>query len=322
MPSCAPIVLFAYDRPDHIRRTLTALRRNTLAGTSSLHVFCDGPADDAAAEDFDRIHEVRAIVRSEQWCGDVVIHERESNSGLAKSIREGIVWIFERSDRAIILEDDIETSPGFLQYMNDALRAYADSPEVMHINGYLPAASHRGFLPETFFARAMSCWGWATWRESWQRANWDAASLLARLDASPQGRRHFDLDGAAPFSIQLERNLSGQLRTWAIFWAASIYLEGGLCLTPGKSLAANIGTDGSGVHFQTDRSAVYDTPLTDSVDVVRKSPRESRIGRWYLRSFYRYGNDSRLARRARLRLGNAKHRVASILGRVDERAGQ
>ena len=38
----APVVLFAYARPDHLRRTLDALRANAEAGATPLVVFCDG----------------------------------------------------------------------------------------------------------------------------------------------------------------------------------------------------------------------------------------------------------------------------------------
>jgi dihydrodipicolinate synthase/N-acetylneuraminate lyase len=38
----APIALFVYNRPEHTRRTLEALRANRLAAASSLIVFSDG----------------------------------------------------------------------------------------------------------------------------------------------------------------------------------------------------------------------------------------------------------------------------------------
>ena len=45
---------------------------------------------------------------------------------------------------------------------------------------------------------------------------------------------------------QVEMNLSGEINTWAVFWAAAIYLQRGLPLTPCKSIVRNIGFDGSG----------------------------------------------------------------------------
>ena len=41
--SLAPIALFGYKRPEHLTRTLKALRASPLARASELHVFSDGP---------------------------------------------------------------------------------------------------------------------------------------------------------------------------------------------------------------------------------------------------------------------------------------
>jgi hypothetical protein len=216
----------------------------------------------------------------------------------------------------VVLEDDIETSPGFLSYMNTALHLYRTDPTLMHIAGYLPSTSYQWILPSTFRSKHMNCWGWATWKESWRMAKWDALQLLRELDSRSGGRRRFDLDGVADFSTQLDANVRGDLHTWAIFWAASIYLAGGECLFPGRSLVRNIGTDGSGQHFQTDETTRYETSLADSVIVTPTAPGESVAGRFYLRSFYKYGRNSTIRRRGLLKLGRTKHRIAELAGLV------
>ena len=308
----APVVLFAYDRPTHTRRTLEALSSNDLASRTPIHVFCDGPKDSATEADRRRIQEVREVVRSRDWCGGVVIHERESNLGLARSIRSGIDEMFDTCDRLIILEDDIETSPGFLKFMNDALEIYANDERVMHIGAYLPVTSHHHLLPDTFLARYMGCWGWATWKRAWSEARWDASQLLREITESAGGRAKFDLGGTAPFSAHLEGNVSGRMSTWAVLWSASIHLRGGLCLVPGRSLVRNIGVDGSGVHFATSTTK-YDVELAPAVEVRRQPIRESRRGAFYLRSFFRYGRQSTLGKRARVRLTSLGARVRARL---------
>ena len=39
----APIALFVYNRPEHTKKTLEALQKNTLAQNSELFIFSDGP---------------------------------------------------------------------------------------------------------------------------------------------------------------------------------------------------------------------------------------------------------------------------------------
>ena len=307
----APIILFAYNRPEHTFRVLEALASNELAGTSSLSVFCDGPRNDADSEEIRAIRQVRQIVSSRNWCGTTNVYHQPHNLGLARSIRGGVEQILATSDRVIVLEDDIVTSPGFLRYMNDGLAAYDADETVMHISGYLPRTTYQSMLPETFLSTHMSCWGWGTWKSSWEKARWGAAELLAELDQSSGGRVRFDFDGTADFSSQLVRNMDGTLRTWAIFWAASIYLSGGLCLLPGRSLVRNIGTDGSGENFMSDESAWYDVDMASSIRVEQISRlSESAVGRFYLKSFFRYGPNSGI-----------RKRVLRVMKRIRERAG-
>ena len=43
----APVALFAYNRPDHTRRTIDALRQNKLANDTELTIFSDAPKSEA-----------------------------------------------------------------------------------------------------------------------------------------------------------------------------------------------------------------------------------------------------------------------------------
>lgn len=313
MNSLAPIVLFVYNRPGHTRRTLEALTANALADSSVLHVFCDGARIGATDSDRARIDEVRQVVGSQRWCKDVIVHESEHNLGLAHSIKRGIDRVLEESDRVIVLEDDIVTAPGFLTYMNDALRLHEHNHGIMHVSGYLPETTSRARLNETFLAKYMNCWGWATWARAWRFSRWDARQLLGEIETYPGGWHAFDLDGSAGFSNQLRANLRGDLKTWAVFWAASIYLDGGLCLFPRHSLVRNIGADASGENFRSDRTALYDVELGTGVDVRPIPFEESRRGRSYLRAFHLYGKDSGLRKRMSRTFARLRYRVATYV---------
>ena len=93
MKNLAPIVLFVFNRPEHTLRTLQALQNNTLASQSTLHIFADGPKQGASASLLERVNDVRRIITSEQWCGEVVIHESNENKGLYRSVRDGVTEI-------------------------------------------------------------------------------------------------------------------------------------------------------------------------------------------------------------------------------------
>jgi len=303
----APVALFVYNRPSHTARTLRALVRNPLADQTHLYVFCDGARENGS--DQSQVEEVRRIVASEQWCGVVTVKIREKNLGLAASIRSGIDEVLLNHDRIIVLEDDIETSPGFLKYMNDALALYADDELVMNVSAYLPETSYQSQLPETFFVRLMACWGWATWQRAWAHARWDAGELLRDLKQSPGRLAEFDMDGCYPYSQQLQNNQNGTLRTWAVFWAASSFLADGMSLFPHRSLIRNTGLDGSGENCVAGQDVHEHYVCAEQVTVNRISVVESISGRNYYKAFYRYGRDSSFTVRKSQQMTNLTRRL-------------
>mgnify|MGYP003321785733 CR=1 FL=1 len=134
----APIIIFAYDRPDHLRRTLDALAKNDLASQSDLYIYCDGAKETASIEQIERIKENRKVAHDADGFKTITIIEREKNVGLKANIVGAVTEIVNKYGRVITLEDDIVTSTGFLRYMNDALEIYADESSVMHISECSP----------------------------------------------------------------------------------------------------------------------------------------------------------------------------------------
>ena len=241
----APVLLFIYNRPEHTKRTLEALAENTLAGESELLIFADGPKPGADAEEIGRIERTRRVARERAWCGSVTVFESGRNKGLAASIIGGVTRALGTAGRALVLEDDIGTGRRVLSFMNEALERYKDDKAVWHVTGWRDPVRARG--DSAFFSRNMECWGWATWADRWRHFEKDPRALAETF--TPEMIRRFNMDGSEPGNWwQVEENLAGRMDTWAIFWNATIFLNGGLCLGPTKSLVRNIGFDNSGVH--------------------------------------------------------------------------
>lgn len=257
MRMLSPIALFVFNRPWHTEQTLEALSKNELADQSVLYIFCDGYKKNDSAENIEKIKSVREICKRKQWTKEVIIVEREINQGLAASIISGVTEILDKSGKVIVLEDDLSTSPGFLSYMNDSLDFYEQEEKVMHISGYwFPVKKSAERLPETFFYRVASCWGWATWKRAWQKLETDANDLKDRISRMPEGVKRFNIENSYPHLMQLDQNINGQINTWAVKWYASVFLHDGLCLHPNVSLVHNTGFDNSGFHSKT--TSIFD----------------------------------------------------------------
>jgi hypothetical protein len=238
----SPIALFTYNRPYHTQRTIEALQQNKLSAQSDLYIFSDGPREDPSGA---QVQEVRNYLKRINHFKSVNIIERKSNIGLSANIIEGIQQILSEYGKVIVLEDDLLTSPYFLDFMNEGLRSYENDENVISIHGYVYPVEEK--LPNTFFLRGADCWGWATWKRGWDLFQPDGNLLLKRLIESNQTEQ-FDFDGSYPYIRMLMDQIAGKTNSWAVRWYASTFLENKFTLYPGKSLVSNIGGDGSGTN--------------------------------------------------------------------------
>ena len=252
----APIALFAYNRPQHVLRTLSALQANPLAAESHLYVFSDGPK---RQDDICAVEDVRKVIKRVRGFADISVQERTENLGLAQSIIQGVTAVCDIHGRVIVLEDDLVVAPGFLSFMNQSLDRYADVTAIMQVSGYMFPIPRAAALGDVFLSRKPASWGWATWKRAWSRLSHNSAELLTHL-CSPARRREFDMGDSYPYFKMLEQQVEGKLDVWGVRWYASMFLQGGLCLYPTQSLVANIGMDGSGMHCG--ETTTFDVPLS------------------------------------------------------------
>ncbi|ENT6808903.1 glycosyltransferase [Vibrio vulnificus] len=233
----APIVVFVYNRPWHTQQTIEALQKNELSDQSDLILYSDGPKNDQSRS---QVQEVRNYLKTVSGFKSIKIIERDKNWGLAANIIDGVSEVINHYGKVIVMEDDIVTSPSYLSFMNQALDYYQNENKVWHVSGWNYPIEYQ----ENFLWRTMNCWGWATWRDRWAEFDRNPSKIINSWNNSSIYR--FNLDGAHDFWSQIKDNHNGKLNTWAIFWYATIFINNGLCLNPGKTLVHNIGNDGSG----------------------------------------------------------------------------
>ena len=263
MSKLVPVALFAYNRPEHFRKTIEALAKNHLASDTLFYLFIDGPKNEHDKKSGLKIEAIAS--EYEKNFASIELMVSNSNKGLAGSIVSGVTKMLERFDSIIVLEDDLVTSPFFLEYMNEGIRLYKNHPKVASIHGYIYPIKKT--LPETFFLRGADCWGWATWKSAWNKYNPNGKYLLSELE-DQNLISSFDLDGAAENSRMLRDQINGENDSWAIRWHASAFLEGMLTLYPNTSLVFNIGNDDSGTHsIKTD---LYDVGVAQSKVKIHK----------------------------------------------------
>lgn len=253
----APIAYFAFNRPLHTRQSLEALLACEHPMGTPLHLFVDGPRIDEADEGRRAIEEVRQIIRGFPWDGPKILHLREENAGLAKSLLAGISEILEQKERVIVIEDDMVPSRGFLSFLNEALDYYSNDERVMHVSARCPVEVLPSSVKESTVVLNVTTvgWGWATWARAWNKLEANRAGLRKRIRKS--GRRHlanvrwtFDTYWATWYVDH------GFSEDWNSLWQSVVTDCRGVCIHPAVSLARNIGFDGSGTQCAVDEREV------------------------------------------------------------------
>ena len=291
--SLSPIVLFVYNRPWHTQQTIEALQKNTLAGESELFIYSDAPKSE---EDREKVQAVREYTHSVEGFKKVTIIEREKNWGLADSIIDGVTEIVNKYGKIIVLEDDLVTSPVFLEYMNDGLERYKNEDMVASIHGYIYPILD---LPDLFFIKGADCWGWATWKRAWAIFEGDGKKLLSKLKQR-QMEKEADFNGCYGYTQMLRDQITGKNNSWAVRWYMSAFLKGMVTLYPGKSYIHNIGNDESGTHCG--ETAIFDVQLNtnfkvDAIDVIENLECRRKIEKFF--SGYRKSLSSRIVDKIR-----------------------
>ena len=235
----APVVIFAFNRPDLLLQTLTALEASSALGRRHVFIYCDGPRHSEEAKLTER---VAAIARTWLKKNRGSLFSCDLNRGLRQSITSGVSEIAAEYRSCIVLEDDIITAQAFLPYMDSMLELYENCPQVWQVSGWFaPGAKGK---PAHGCLRVPGCWGWGTWHRAWDKYNDDANELSTRI--CEVDRMRFNIDDSYDYWSALKRNASGTLNTWQVRWYASMFLEGALAVYPGKSLTRNIGFDERG----------------------------------------------------------------------------
>jgi hypothetical protein len=268
----APVVMFAYSRPDHLRHAVESLLQNPECERTHIHFFCDGPKRPDVQGQVDA---VRRYVDSVRGFASVTRVYREQNLGLAESVIDGVTRVVGQHGRLIVLEDDLILSQHFLRFMNAALDRYQSDAQVASIHGYCYPT--RVPLPDTFFIKGADCWGWATWQRAWQHFEPNGQLLLDQLRSRGLSGR-FDYGGRFPFTQMLQDQVAGRNSSWAIRWHASCFLKDMLTLYPGRSLVHNSGFDSSGRHC--DSLSDFDQQVSDSPVAVGRIPAEESSTAW------------------------------------------
>ena len=242
-----PVVLFCYNRPDQLGRTLQTLKKNKIP---LLYVFCDGPRE---AKDKPGVMAVHKLVDTITWT-KVVSHFHGQNIGLSESFQFGLKRVFRQHRAAIIIEDDINLAPGAYDYMKRALEAYGPRQDIAGVTALRYDFSRRHLdqlQSDVYLTRRFSSWGWGTWRENWQAINFqEINSTLGELD-----EKQVDFAAGGIDLVHMVHELrAGRLNeAWDVMFYLTMLLRDQYFVWPKYNLVVNDGLQ-EGTHADSSES--------------------------------------------------------------------
>ena len=169
----APIVIFAFNRLEPLKKCVAALLENSEAAETDLIVFVDGPRAMKEGE-AEKVAMVREYVKTITGFKSLTYHFSEVNKKLGPSIIAGVTEVVNQYGRAIVIEDDLISSHNLLAYMNQGLDRYVQDKNVWSISGFsCKVKVPKGYDADAYFCPRSTSWGWATWKDRWMKCDWE-----------------------------------------------------------------------------------------------------------------------------------------------------
>lgn len=257
MKEYAPVIIYTYNRLDHLKKTISALGANHLAADTTIFVVSDGPKNESAKQG---VKVLREYIDSVE--GFKAVHRiyREENVGLFQSIQLAEQLILAHFDRFIAMEDDIVTSENFLDFINAGLDYFEHSDSVFTISGYChPIKIPNNYKFDSWNNPWHMPWGYGTWKHKY--LNLDLASnplqeIMQRSSEYSFLKKYGDF-----FLDIIDHDNRGLIVAPDARICGQMLLAGLHTVMPTKSKVKNIGCDGSGANCsKTNR---YDVDLDD-----------------------------------------------------------
>lgn len=282
-----PLCLFFYNRPQFVYSCFEALNKNKGITKTPIYVFIDGPKSEDDRKKVDETYN-NILELDKSFFLSIHIYKSERNIGLATSIIKGVSQVLHDYDSVIVLEDDLVVSSNFINYMNQSLSFYKSNKDVGSISGFGFNVNKKS-ESENFFHHRPTSWGWATWRDRWDKAIWDLSkeSEITRADFKKLFNR-----GGQDLYRMLKAYLDNKIDSWAIRWAYTHYKYNWKASCPYLSKVINYGYGDEATNCKTENpfKINFDTSEKTSFELLENvylDPSIVKEMNWFNSNLYR-----------------------------------
>lgn len=287
-------MVVAFNRPNLVPALIDVLRQ---AQVEKLYVVIDGPRthkpdDGPLAEETKRL-----FSQGVDWDCNLTVNASGSNLGVRRRVASGLSWVFEHEECVLVLEDDCRPQLGFFKFCAEVLDKYRNDLRVMSVCGTKAGPYAADERYSYFFSRYFLPWGWATWRDRWQRFYDAGLETLNEPQLETYLREALGSYRAGKYwHWLLTRVRDGKNNSWAYSWMIAGYLQHMLHVTPGRNLITNVGMGEAAVH--TKKRPIYAPIQTFPMEFPLRHPQYMLSAKAYDKWLEDYGFSKSLRGRA------------------------
>jgi hypothetical protein len=223
-----PALLIAYNRPEKTRRALDSI---WASGIRKLYVSIDGPKN--SHQDRLLTNQVLKVIQENTSRFEALILQvGNENLGCKQGCLWALNWYFSQVDFGVVVEDDVEISPSFVEFVSTI--SHLNDESIWHVNGWslFDVRNTQGEYVSTNYGHV---WGWATWAKRWEKVKVEKREI----DENLIGNSHL---------LDIWKSLDEWTDTWDYFWLLSIEVSLGKIASPQNRMTTNFGFDLQATH--------------------------------------------------------------------------
>lgn len=243
-----PVALVLFRRSDTLDRIISRLRE---VQPKKVYLLADCGRNEEEKKQSDHCRQVAESLID--WDCEIIKHYADENRGVYKNIGEGARWVFEREERAIILEDDNLPEVTFFRYAEELLERYKDDERVAWICGTNYYTEMDSDVSYKFTKHLLPC-GWASWSHKFLKIYDGELKTLKKPSLLRQFNKDYYPKLLRTYQLQSIRNekwhfeKTGRFISWDFQMLWGVRSNDMYGILPMRNQVTNIGIDEFSAH--------------------------------------------------------------------------
>lgn len=257
-----PIAIFCHQRYEKTKKLLSLIKK---INPYKIYIIHDGPIKKNEIEN----KKVYELINNVSFNHKEIISS-SINLGLKKRIVSGLNAVFEKENKAIIIEDDCFPNEDFFYFCEKILEIYKNSKNISGVTGN-NFQKKKVNNDEYYFSKFSHIWGWATWDHVWKDFDLDIKFWNSFKNSDDWYKIHDNVFERKFWERVYDKVYLSEINSWAYSNQLCNWYYGRLTVTPNVNLVKNFGFDNFSTNTKTENmKLIKETKMIDLSNVFEK----------------------------------------------------